>query len=186
MVDTITRRMTFEEFIHLPEEDIRYELVDGEWAPLMPPTLDHGFVQSHLSHHLLVHLGPGFKGYVGSEVDCPTIPFHARRPDLVYIAPDHFSSEDRKRGYPTRPPDLLAEVVSAGDENRDYQEKLSEYAKAGVANYWILDPARRTIETYALARDGYQLVDRFSAGDALTSPLFPGLSIPVELLFLPV
>ncbi len=181
-----TRKMTFDEFIRLPEEDARYELVDGERVRLMPPMMGHGSAQLVLGHYLKLYLGEGFAGFLGTELDFPTLSrYHGRRGDIVYLAAEHVTPEDWRRGYPIHPPDMVIEVVSEGEEGRDYREKRREYAQVGVAHYWIVDPKRRTAEVLVLREGAYVLERRFSGDDVLTASLFPGLEIPLGQVFRP-
>jgi Uma2 family endonuclease len=74
-----------------------------------------------------------------------------REPDLLFIAREHL-----ERLLPNRldgPADLVIEVVSPESQERDRVTKLREYERAGVAEYWLLNPDRRDARFY-------QLVDR--------------------------
>lgn len=117
-------------------------------------------------------------------MDFPTLPLYGRRGDIVYVAPEHVTPGDWERGYPQHVPDLVIEVVSEGDEARDYREKRDEYASIGIPNYWIVDPTRRSVHLLILAEGGeYRVEQRLGLDDTLTSPLFPGLGIPLRRLF---
>ncbi|MCA1597283.1 MAG: Uma2 family endonuclease [Chloroflexi bacterium] len=183
MAETITRRMIFEEFIQLPEDDCGYELVNGWLEPLVAPTMRHSSAQTRLLGQLSQHLGDDFKGFIGVELDIPTVPFHGRRPDITYVSPEHITPEDWDRGYPLHPPDLVVEVVSPADAGRDYVVKRREYATAAIAHYWIIDPAKRTAELLLLRDGSYHLERHLEHEDTLTTELFPGLSIPMADIF---
>ena len=152
MADVATRKMTFDEFIALPEEDIAYELVDGRLVPLMAPRMKHSGAQAILTHYIQDYLGDDFEGFLGDELDFPTIPYHGRRGDIVYLTPEHVTEEDWERGYPAHAPDLVIEVLSQDAERRDVGDKRVEYAQVGVANYWVVDPRTRTVEMLARTR----------------------------------
>jgi Uma2 family endonuclease len=77
----------------------------------------------------------------------------------------------------------VVEILSEEDEERDTVTKRSEYARAGIAHYWIADPRRRTVLTLVLRDNEYAVAGEFSGDDLLTSDLFPGLSIPLSRLF---
>ncbi len=54
----------------------------------------------------------------------------------------------------------------------------------GIARYWIVDPKQRSVEMLRLGADGaYQEEGWLGAGDVLTTPLFPGLAIPLSGVF---
>ncbi|MBI3946780.1 MAG: Uma2 family endonuclease [Armatimonadetes bacterium] len=94
MTTTAARKLTFEEFIRTADEDAAYELVDGRRELLMAPRMIHGSVQGLLVRCLWEHLGEAVGGYLGTEVDFPTIPSHGRRADVVYLAPGHVTPEE--------------------------------------------------------------------------------------------
>lgn len=77
-------------------------------------------------------------------------------------------------------PDLLVEVLTPGTEERDRGYKRTLYARHGVREYWIVDPAARTVDVHA---DAATAPRRHEAADSLTSPLFPGLSIVLAEIF---
>ena len=79
-------------------------------------------------------------------------------------------------------PDIVAEILST-DRNRDLVRKRQIYAEAGVMEYWPVDPINDTVTQLEL-RDG-EYVERavLGAGDALTTPLLPGLSVSLAAIF---
>ena len=184
MAETTTLRMSVEDFLSLPETDEKLELVDGVLERLMPPAYDHSRVQARLTARLIVYCEENQPGAeVLTELDIPTIEFSARRPDISYYSPEHRDRVERPGGRLLGPPTLCIECVSPGEESRDYEDKLLEYARAGVEHYWIVDRERHTIETYQLDGDRYQLVARFGRGETLTSPLLPGFELSLKELF---
>lgn len=81
-------------------------------------------------------------------------------------------------------PELVVEVVSEGGEERDYVEKREEYLRAGVREYWILNPVTRIL--HALQRAGDVWHEETVAADALyRCPLLPGLEVRPGDLFGP-
>ena len=80
------------------------------------------------------------------------------------------------------PPDIVMEVLSS-DRRRDLVRKRQVYAEAGITEYWIFDPRADTATLMEL-RDG-EYVERavLTADDTLTTPLLPGLAIPLDDVF---
>lgn len=183
MTQPATRRLTFEEF-HEINRDGRYELVNGYLEELVPPRPLHGWsggrIFSELDRYLDLHEPEAFWGV---ELDIPTIPFFGRRPDFVYYSTADAARIDLKQNRVLGPPTLVVEVLSEEDEERDTVTKRAEYARAGIAHYWIADPRRRTMLTLVLRGDRYEVAGEFSGDDLLTSDLFPGLAIPLSRLF---
>ena len=75
--------------------------------------------------------------------------------------------------------DIAVEVVSADDPGRDYIKKRSDYARIGIAEYWIVDPWRRTVRQLALDGKRYRLVGTFRAGDLPQSRVLDGWTFDV-------
>lgn len=97
-----------------------------------------------------------------------------REPDIVVLR--HGRGE--YHGFPDGA-DLVMEVVSEGEtgRRRDLETKRREYAKAGIAEYWIVDPAGESVTV--LSGGDYQHEQSFSRDAVAVSHTFPGLSIPV-------
>jgi Uma2 family endonuclease len=81
--------------------------------------------------------------------------------------------------------DLVMEVVSDDPESRDrdVNEKRSEYAAAGIDEYWIVDPLQRQITVLRLAAGQYQEHGVFRVGDQATSHLLAEFSLDVSQAF---
>ena len=77
------------------------------------------------------------------------------------------------------------EVVSPGAQNRerDLEVKRREYAKAGIAEYWIVDPELRTITVLELAGDSYLVASEYQPNQLTTSPLLSGFAVSVDQVF---
>jgi len=184
MSQAAEKLLTFNEFTAL-SGDGRFELVNGRLEELVAPLPLHGWTSGKIFSVLDEFLEAREPGaYWGVEVDIPTIPFHGRRPDFLYYSASDAAkgldlSSNRVAGVPT----LVVEVLSEADRSRDTITKRDEYARAGIAHYWILDPDRRCALTLALSDRGYEPVGEFTENDILTSDLFPGLEIRVSRLF---
>jgi Uma2 family endonuclease len=76
------------------------------------------------------------------------------------------------------------EVVSEGEENRkrDLETKREEYARAGIAEYWIVDPEVQRVTVLALDGTSYRVHGVFDRGATATSVLLPGFAAPVEAI----
>lgn len=110
-----------------------------------------------------------------------TIPDFIREPDVVYVPSGRI--EDRLAPVPKA--DLVMEVVSEGSENRkrDLVDKRAEYATAGIPEYWIVDPQRKTIIVLTLAGGDYQVHGEFGVGQTAESVLLPGFTVDVMACF---
>jgi Uma2 family endonuclease len=106
-----------------------------------------------------------------------------RHPDhAVYLSPP---PDAGPRVWTRWVPDILIEVVSPGSEERDYAEKREEYLRAGVREYWILNPATRILHALQRAGDVWEEAT-VNADEVYRCPLLPGLEVRPADLFGPV
>jgi len=103
-----------------------------------------------------------------------------REPDLAFLS-------SARRGDIHEPywngADLVVEVVSNDDRRRDLETKRFEYARAGISEYWIVDPHERRITVLKLSGDQYEVHGAFRAGQQATSALLDGFSVDVTPVF---
>ena len=104
-----------------------------------------------------------------------------REPDLIVFDPDQVTPDGK---YPTGAK-LVVEIVSPDDRSRerDYVEKRADYAKAGVAEYWLVDPQALTVVVLRLDGEAYAEHGTFRSGDVADSILIPAFRVDVAALF---
>ncbi|MYC35241.1 MAG: Uma2 family endonuclease [Chloroflexi bacterium] len=177
-------RMSLDEFLALGETDERLELFDGVLYVMSTPTKDHQFLMGRIHLHFELYLD-GFEDSPAEVYqDITTILSvelqRAVDPDLVVILSgrDNIGGRIHVEGVP----DIVVEILST-DRNHDLVFKRRIYAEAGVREYWVFDPRNDTVLPLEL-RDG-QYVERptLTADDTLTTPLLPGLEIPLGSIF---
>ena len=103
-----------------------------------------------------------------------------REPDLLLLR-DRSDSRCQDRYWLGA--DLVAEVVSPDDPDRDLIEKRADYAEAGIPEYWIVDPRDQTITVLTLDRDKYVEQGVYSAGESAASSLLDGFAADVTAVF---
>ena len=159
----------------------KFEFAGGRLIPVAPQSHDHarkGSILFALLQHFVEERGGGLvvpDGFA-QRLDAGTV----RVPDVAYFRP-----ESLDRVHPTFSEggaDLVIEIVSTDSQVRDRGEKFVEYEKAGVEEYWIVDPIRRSAEFYRLAEGVYRSVLPDAEGHAHSSVL-PGFWIRVEWLW---
>lgn len=181
------RRYTADEWVTLPDDGQRYELVDGALVALSPATIDHAEVRKMLQR-LLLHAedagyGECFGPTLGVILDPQDARRNARLPDLLFVRTEHLSSVAAAALEGS--PDLLIEVR---DDDAPLDElpggrKFADYERFGVPAYWVADVATRTVSQYTLAGGRYEGPTVLHGQDRLTSSLFPGIAVPVDVLF---
>ena len=81
--------------------------------------------------------------------------------------------------------DLVMEIVSPDDPARDWDVKRRDYAEAGIAEYWIVDPQKKSITVLRLEKSRlkpqrYKVHGEFKRGAQATSALLPGFAVNVS------
>ncbi len=177
-------RMSLDEFLSLDETDGKWELDDGVLYIMASGTPDHQF--------LVFEFGLQIRNYLNKFDEPPAQFYHemttvlsrelqrAPEPDIVIILNEHRDIVSRSRVE--APPDIVVEILST-DRNRDLVRKRQIYAEAGVLEYWPVDPRNDTVTQLELRGGEYVQRAVLDAGDTLTTPLLPGLSIPLAGIF---
>jgi Uma2 family endonuclease len=171
----------------LPEDGKRYELADGWLTELSPsPWHDHG---ARRLQRILEDAANAADAdvYVAGGPDDVSTPAGVRKPD-VFVVPKPVARSAisrRVRTYYASDLLLVAEVISprSGSEQVDRVRKITEYAKAGIPVYWLieLDPDPK-VTALTLAGGAYVLGSVVRAGHVLsvTDP-FPASFDPAAL-----
>jgi Uma2 family endonuclease len=176
-----------------PDDDRRYEIIDGELFVTRAPHWKHQQVCVNLSVQLKIWSDRTKLGSVATGVGVIFTEEDNVIPDVVWVSNDRLAQILDESGHLTSAPELVIEVLSPGTKNerRDRELKLKLYSVQGVREYWICDPRsasvgnrdKETIEVYRRENAALKLVATLYKEDTLTSPLLPGFSCLVESLF---
>ena len=79
--------------------------------------------------------------------------------------------------------DLVVEVASPDDPDRDLVEKRTDYAEAAVPEYWIADPRDETLTVLVLRGEAYVAHGRYGRGEMAASALLEGFAAEVSAVF---
>jgi len=104
-------------------------------------------------------------------------PDKIREPDLLFLAD---ANDPRRQNAYWTGADLVVEVVSPDDPQRDLVTKRSEYAQAGIPEYWIVDPQAETITVLRLEAASYVEHGVFRRGEIATSAHYADLQAQVS------
>jgi Uma2 family endonuclease len=153
-----THRYTLDDYYALPDEQ-RVELIDGVFYDMAAPSSLHQLILMHLSYLF---------DECAAQHDLPCVvliaPFDVRldrddytmvQPDLMVLcSPQDYLHMKRLEGAP----DLAVEILSPSTRSRDMILKLYKYEKAGVREYWIIDPEHRIVTVHFFDTDHYDPV----------------------------
>ena len=175
--------ITAEELLERPDDDYKYELVDGELVRMSPTGAEHGVVTAILSHVLREYVNTSHAGVCcGAETGfiLQHTPDVVRAPDAAFIARERIPATGVPTGFWPFAPDLAVEVASPSDRFTELQTKVAEYFRAGTRLVWIVEPANRTVHVYGAPHE----LQAFGEEDELTGDdVLPGLRCPVRRLF---
>ena len=183
MTESATKLWTYEDYLALPDDGNRYEIVEGELLVTPPPTTGHQSISSRLflamgvfiAHQKLGMLyHPPFEIHLSDQ----TRPV---QPDLIFIRAenDPLPTTVYFRGIP----DLVVEILSPGSHRNDMTVKYAAYEKAGIPEYWIVDPKSESVWVYALSDGKNDLHGQFVGEEMITSKVLAGLEIVNRSLF---
>ena len=155
--ENTTREMSYAQFQDWAGEETRAEWVNGEMIELKPPTERHQELIGWLVTLLTLFVRRQRIGKVllaPFEMKLDVIP-SSRQPDIIVTLTSSAGRMDGKRLNGAA--DLAVEIISDESVTRDRREKFAEYAKAGVSEYWIIDPrlGRYSFQAFALADEDY-------------------------------
>lgn len=169
------------DYFNLPETNRLIELSEGEITIMPPPSFTH--------QRVLDNVYSALKAYVqqrrlGVTVFAPLAvrlwPGKIREPDILYYAKAH---QDRIGELVSGPPDLAIEIISAGTRKVDRHDKFYEYAQAGIAEYWLVDPEAKTVEVFVLDEGVYTLLVKAGSRQQVRSLLLKEFKLDCEKIF---
>lgn len=182
---TSAAKLTYSDFLLFPDDGQRHELIDGEHYVTPSPVVPHQRLVTRLVAALNASLEASDLGEAFvAPLDVVFSDHDVVEPDVLVVLHDQADilTHEHVRGAPA----LVVEVLSPGTRRRDEGVKRQLYDRAGVREYWLVNPEGRSITVHRRG-DAFALVqvDTLTAdgGDVLATALVPGLSIDLARLF---
>lgn len=153
---------TIDEIYSLPEGE-RAELIQGELYRMATPTAVHQLLIGEL-YVAIANYVKQKKGACKAFLAPFAVLLH--NDDSTYVEPDISVICDKERWDNQGchgAPDWVIEIVSPSSKKLDYVIKLAEYQKAGVREYWIVDPEKEKVMVYDLAGEGFPAIYGFDS-----------------------
>ena len=170
------------------DEQERAELIDGALVMMAPPSRIHQKITAELGRQLGNYLE-------GKKCEVYAAPFAVRlfekagdrpedvdtlvEPDLSVICDPGKLDDMGCKGAP----DLIIEILSPSTQRHDRLTKYNLYQRAGVREYWIVDPAARSIQSFVLEDGHYTAAGFGSPGDVLKVNVLEGCFIELSKVF---
>ena len=165
---------TIEDIYALPDGQ-RAELIDGQIYAMTPPNYMH--------QKLVMELSATLRNYIkstGGPCEVLPAPFAVflNQDDCTYVEPDVSvicdPSKINEKGC-NGAPDFIVEVVSPSSQRMDYLTKLFKYRTAGVREYWIVNPLKKTVQVYSFGND--EDSTQYSFDDEIAVAIYSDLKI---------
>lgn len=171
---------TYEDLFSLPDDGRRYEIIEGELYEMPAPNWDHAMTVMNL----ILLLAPVVQALGGRLATAPLDVFFPGadpvQPDILVLLPT-WEGLLELRG-PRGTPDLVIEVLSPSNRGHDLLTKRALYGRASVREYWLVDPANRTVEVLSPHQDALYTQQTASGTGKITSPLLEA-SFPLAAIF---
>src|SRR5258708_5458512 len=143
MSATLSKPMTADELLAMPDDGRRYELVKGELLMAAPPGSEHGEITMNLAAPLhryakSKNLGVVYATETGFKLE--TDPDTVRAPDIAFVRQGLLDQSGRIPGYLSGAPDLVVEVLSPSDTFGKVEAKVTQWLEAGARMVWVVSP----------------------------------------------
>ncbi|WP_044895077.1 Uma2 family endonuclease [Bacillus alveayuensis] len=180
-------RYTYADYLHWNKEG-RYEGTDGIVFMTPSPTPQHQRIVTALSALFFHHLQDYPCEVFVAPIDVclfatKDTPLHDIKdwyiPDLVIVCEQNKIGSERIYGAP----DFVVEILSPSTAKHDRITKFRSYEKAGVKEYWIVDPIHTTVEVYVLQNDRFQQMGMYYKDNSISVHTFPECIIELEKVF---
>ncbi len=174
-----SRKLTYEDFLLIPDDGRRHEILDGEHYANPSPNTKHQMASGRLvvalDNFVTTH---GLGQIFHAPYDVVLSANDVLEPDLIFVSTARRAiiTDANIKGAP----DLVVEILSPGNRNYDERVKYHAYERFGVAEYWIVDPDAKAVTIYRRAGRTFRQVD---TGNAITTPLLPGFALEVSAIF---
>lgn len=181
------KKYTYADYLTWPEEE-RWEIIDGTPHMQAAPTWQHQAVSSELSRQFANYLH-------GKPCQLFAAPFDLRlsgsderdedaenvfQPDIVVICD---KTGLKGTGYLGVPP-LVVEISSPSTAQKDKVLKFNKYEKAGVKEYWIVEPEGKVVSVFTLQEnDRYGRPNTYTGEDKIQVSVFPELIVDLKPVF---
>lgn len=178
----VTARMSAEDYIASPQSEQKSDLIEEVFVMASPASFEHEDLMMFFGTVLRLFVNKHRLGVVlGSNAAYRLNDENVYQPDVSFLSSlrRHLAGEVYVYGAP----DLAVEIISPSSRQYDSVEKLVNYGRYGVQEYWLVDPIARAVTLYGNVRG--QLVEIPAQGGVLRSRLLPDFWLRLEWVFPP-
>jgi Uma2 family endonuclease len=179
--EILTKKYTIEEFLALPDDGNRYELVDGELIQMAGAREEHSRISNLIGFHITGFVLANKLGTVyNSEARYAIVPDSdtVRLPDASFVSVDRVTRGVRTMQFA---PDLAVEVLSDSNTYGEIERKVKEYLGSGGSLVWVINVDEKEVYIY---RAGSLNRQTLTENDELDGEqVLPGFKLSVAKLF---
>lgn len=181
------KTLTYEDYLCDVEENLRYDILDGEKVYMPSPSILHQILSKNL--FLLFDRWNalnerGLVLYAPCDILIRLSPLQTRQPDILFITWERLGRRRLDDPAPLSPaPEIVVEILSSGNSAKELLEKIADYGKAGVVECWLVDVVSRSIEVLGLSLEGSERIALYTEGENAHSAAFPTLDVSVDDVF---
>ena len=167
---------TIDDIYALPDGE-RAELIDGRIYYMTPPNTMHQRLLNYISTEINLYIRQK-----GGECEVFPAPFAVflSKDDKDYVEPDISIICDKDKITDkgcSGAPDWIIEIVSPSSRQMDYFTKLFKYQRAGVREYWIVDPIKEQVAVYRFEKE---IVEQYSFGEEITVGIYEDFVVKMQ------
>ncbi len=175
--------LTYDDYVELPNDGKRYEILEGELAVTPAPALKHQISAAKVFKIVSRHVDENKLGIVlFAPVDLILDSSSILQPDLLFVSNARQNILTEKGLFSA--PDLVIEILSPTTTRNDRVTKAQIYARHKVPAYWIADPEQETLEIYLLDGDSFRLVATLQGDTLMSVPPFTDLKFAAKDIFI--
>lgn len=174
----------YEDWLNLPDDGQRYEIIEGVLYVANTPTIDHQYAVMEISGEMRQFVKANKLGYVLTAPFALHLSETTRpvQPDVLFIKTENWPGPGAK--HFSGAPDLVVEVLSPSTARTDHVIKFNAYEKAKVAEYWIVNTKSKSVQVYTLSGGGeYALLGEFTGDEIIESEVLKNINMVVSSLF---
>ncbi len=181
-VTTLPKPFTYDDYLALPDDGKRYEVIKGDLSMTPAPSPRHQEIQAWLSARMVLHVRQHSLGKVYvSPIDVALSLIDIVQPDILFVAKDRLHIVAKRNIVAI--PNLIVEILSPTSRERDQVDKLALYQRYALPEYWIVDPEAEAVETFLYQGRQLERIDILKLGNELHSRQIAGFRLEVAEIF---